>query len=88
MVKPCIAAVELTICSNLAFNVTSIGVLKARIVPHRVADEGMTLNEFPAETFVTDITPDSNGEIVREITDCKFVINVDAATIGSIVRCG
>ena len=66
----------------------SISVLNARIVPFSMADAGMTLNASPAEICVTDITPDSRGEMVRDTMDWRLTTREDAATMGSMVRCG
>mmetsp|Transcript_24845 Transcript_24845/g.27743 ORF Transcript_24845/g.27743 Transcript_24845/m.27743 type:complete len:133 (-) Transcript_24845:768-1166(-) len=65
-----------------------MSVLKARMVPQIVAEAGMTLKAFPADSWVTEITPDSKGESVRDTMDCNVTTSVEAATIGSMVRCG
>jgi len=48
----------------------------------------MTLNASPAEIAVTEITPDSRGEMVRDTMDWRLETREDAATIGSMVRWG
>mmetsp|Transcript_29207 Transcript_29207/g.33170 ORF Transcript_29207/g.33170 Transcript_29207/m.33170 type:complete len:134 (-) Transcript_29207:327-728(-) len=65
-----------------------MSVLKARIVPQIVAEAGITLKALPAAIWVTEITPDSKGESVLETMDCNDTTSVEAATIGSMVRCG